>query len=144
MTINHKKVTLKNILRTFVLWLIPYFIISHLSYPIELFPKPIYSLSFFALFSLLNLKSGIILNKVEVKIKTLKNFFLVKNNLVVTLSLLALNFIEMLSHRAFIPGITLSVLSLIVAYIPANDDLEKQLMAIAYFFSIIFFFFSFV
>lgn len=135
---------LRNITRTFILLLIPYFIITKLSYPIELFPKPIYIVCFLALISLFSAESGVTLNKVEVKFDTIKKFFSVRARAVPTVALFLLYFVESLNHKSLLSGLMLSVLSLIVAYLPLKDDDERQIIAIAYFSTTAFLFLSFV
>jgi hypothetical protein len=133
----------RSVIRTFFLLLIPYFIITKLSYPIEFFPRPIYSISLLALISLLTANNSSVLDKVEVKFDTVKKFFSVRDRAIPTFGLFLFNCIECLNHRSIISGLTLSVLSLIVAFMPL-DDKEKQIITIIYFFSMVFFFLSFI
>jgi len=136
-------VAIRNVVRTFTLLLIPYLIATKLLYPVEFFPRPIYSFSFLALISLLSVNSRLSLGKTEVKFDALKRFLSVRTNAIQTFGLFFLNFFESLNHKSTLPGMTLAVLSLIVAYVPLRNS-NKQIFALAYFFSTVFLFLSFL
>lgn len=136
-------VAIRNVVRTFTLLLIPYLIATKLLYPVEFFPRPIYSLSFLALISLFSMSSRLSLGKTEVKFDDLKRFLSVRTNAIQTFGLFFLNFFESLNHKSTLPGMSLAVLSLIVAYVPLSNN-NKQIFALAYFFSTVFLFLSFL
>ena len=136
-------VAIKNVVRTFSLLLIPYLIATKLLYPVEFFPRPIYSLSFLVLISLFSMSSRLSLGKTEVKFDALKRFLSIRTNAIQTFGLFFLNFFESLNHKPTLPGMSLAVLSLIVAYVPLSNN-NKQIFALAYFFSTVFLFLSFL
>ena len=89
----------RSAIRTFFLLLIPYFIITKLSYPIEFFPRPIYSISLLALISLLTANNSSVLDKVEVKFDTVKKFFSVRDRAIPTFGLFLFNCKIVLSNQ---------------------------------------------
>jgi hypothetical protein len=146
-SLNKRKINFldaqRNIVRTFILLVIPYFIIKKLLYPIELFPTPFYTVGFLFGASLANINSNIVLGITEIKFETIKQIFLSRKYTPQALAFLIFCSIDVLNHRSTIAGISLSVLSLIVAYLPLKGK-EKQIIALAYFSSTVFIFLSMV